>query len=107
VYPDFGKGKSWRESTLAVSGSQRKLIFGGREYVNTSRPGSQQSELVGGGGRERAVGLPAQTYTVLQRLDEANGEPYTGLVQGADGNLYGTTFYGDPVFTHISFLNSE
>src|SRR5580700_8953971 len=43
-----------------------------------------------------AVVLPAQTYTALHAFgappDGAN--PYSGLVQGTDGNFYGTTVGG-------------
>src|ERR1700683_120386 len=35
--------------------------------------------------------LPAQTFTTLYKFG-AGGNPEAGLVQGADGNLYGTTF---------------
>ncbi len=40
-----------------------------------------------------AVALPAQTFTTLVNFDGANGElPYfMSLVQGTDGNYYGTT----------------
>ncbi len=42
-----------------------------------------------------AISLPAQTLTTLFSFDDANGEnPYGGLVQGEDGNLYGTTYQG-------------
>lgn len=43
-----------------------------------------------------AATSPAQTYTSLVSFDGANGAiPYYGsLVQGTDGNLYGTTFNG-------------
>ncbi len=35
--------------------------------------------------------LPAQTFTTLFKFG-SGGNPEAGLVQGADGNLYGTTF---------------
>jgi uncharacterized repeat protein (TIGR03803 family) len=39
---------------------------------------------------------PAQTFTTLVNFNKTNGRaPYLGsLVQGTDGNLYGTTEYG-------------
>ena len=41
------------------------------------------------------VALPAQTFTKLFNFDTTNGyEPIAGLVQGADGDFYGTTPYG-------------
>jgi uncharacterized repeat protein (TIGR03803 family) len=43
-----------------------------------------------------AMASPAQTFTTLANFDGANGDfPfYMSLVQGTDGNLYGTTFLG-------------
>lgn len=42
-----------------------------------------------------AVDSPAQTFKTLVAFDGANGLAPSGLVQGTDGNLYGTTFsYG-------------
>ena len=35
--------------------------------------------------------LPAQTFTTLYKFGPG-GNPEAGLVQGTDGNLYGTTF---------------
>ena len=44
-----------------------------------------------------AVALPAQTFTSLFSFDFADGYyPSAGLVQGTDGNFYGTTAYGGP-----------
>jgi uncharacterized repeat protein (TIGR03803 family) len=41
------------------------------------------------------IALPAQTFTTLYSLRGADGaNPYTGLVQGIDGNFYGTTIDG-------------
>jgi uncharacterized repeat protein (TIGR03803 family) len=43
-----------------------------------------------------AAALPAQTFTTLVTFDGLNGNtPYNvSLVQGLDGNFYGTTFFG-------------
>jgi uncharacterized repeat protein (TIGR03803 family) len=44
-----------------------------------------------------AIPSPAQTYTTLFSFDVTDGsQPYSSLVQGLDGNLYGTTLYGGP-----------
>jgi uncharacterized repeat protein (TIGR03803 family) len=42
-----------------------------------------------------ATGTRAQTFNTLVQFTYANGaDPFAGLVQGPDGNLYGTTAYG-------------
>jgi uncharacterized repeat protein (TIGR03803 family) len=41
------------------------------------------------------IASPAQTFTIRASFDGTNGaNPYTGLVQGTNGNFYGTTFEG-------------
>ncbi len=46
-----------------------------------------------------AIGSPAQTFTSLVAFDYTNGSNPTGsLVQGIDGNLYGTTTTGGMTF---------
>ncbi|MGA8150428.1 MAG: choice-of-anchor tandem repeat GloVer-containing protein [Terriglobales bacterium] len=42
-----------------------------------------------------AVAAPAQTFTVIKHFNGINGDvPTAPLVQGLDGNLYGTTYAG-------------
>ncbi|HEY4902636.1 MAG TPA: choice-of-anchor tandem repeat GloVer-containing protein [Candidatus Sulfotelmatobacter sp.] len=42
-----------------------------------------------------AIGSPAQTFTDLLSFDGTDGAlPYAGVVQGTDGNFYGTTYNG-------------
>ena len=42
-----------------------------------------------------AIAAPAQTFTTLVSFDKTDGaNPYTGLVQGRDGNYYGMTTNG-------------
>ncbi len=42
-----------------------------------------------------SVPPPAVTFTTLHRFDYTDGQaPYAGLLQGADGSLYGSTIYG-------------
>lgn len=41
------------------------------------------------------MGLSAQTFDVMTSFDGPNGgNPYGALLQGTDGNFYGTTFFG-------------
>jgi uncharacterized repeat protein (TIGR03803 family) len=42
-----------------------------------------------------AISTPAQVFTTLANFGGSNGSnPFAGLVQGFDGNFYGTTYYG-------------
>jgi len=42
-----------------------------------------------------AVALPAQTFTTLHSFNQSDGSnPYAGLMQATNGNLYGTTSAG-------------
>ena len=40
------------------------------------------------------IALPAQTFTTLFSFNNTDGEGYNGLVQGTDGNFYGTSPIG-------------
>jgi uncharacterized repeat protein (TIGR03803 family) len=40
------------------------------------------------------LAAPAQTFETMHTFDAADGQGPTGLVQGTDGNFYGTTEYG-------------
>jgi len=42
-----------------------------------------------------AIGLPAQTFRTLHSFDLTDGaSPHAALIQGTDGNFYGTTLWG-------------
>jgi hypothetical protein len=44
-----------------------------------------------------AFSLPGQTFTSLYSFDSTHGSyPSAGLVEGTDGNFYGTTIAGGP-----------
>jgi hypothetical protein len=44
-----------------------------------------------------AIALPAQTFTTLNSFDGTDGADPNGLVQGTDGNFYGTTGNGGAI----------
>src|SRR5690242_4542728 len=41
-----------------------------------------------------AITVQAQTLTTLTNFDGSNGSQPVGLIQGFDGNFYGTTLFG-------------
>jgi uncharacterized repeat protein (TIGR03803 family) len=41
-----------------------------------------------------AIGAPAQTFTTLVNFDGTNGSEPLYVIQGSDGNFYGTTYVG-------------
>ena len=41
-----------------------------------------------------AIGVTAQTYTVIANLTGGNAYPQSSLIQGVNGNLYGTSTWG-------------
>src|SRR5579859_3852215 len=47
-------------------------------------------------GAGMAIGSSAQTLTTLGNFDGTNGDTprFGNLIQGTDGNFYGTTYYG-------------
>jgi len=44
-----------------------------------------------------AIASPAQTFTALHNFDGTDGADPNGLVQGTDGNFYGTTGNGGAI----------
>jgi uncharacterized repeat protein (TIGR03803 family) len=80
----FNQASGFSPSSPLVLGSDGNFygttVFGGANY-----PGFGTVYKV----------TPTGTLTVLHSFDATDGEkPYAALVQGADGNFYGTTSYG-------------
>jgi uncharacterized repeat protein (TIGR03803 family) len=84
-----------------TGGSDGRLIFSppiqgsdGNFYGTTYQGGN--TSLCGGIGCGTVYKLtPSGTFTTLYQFDMTHGEaPYVPLVQGTDGNFYGTTYYG-------------
>jgi hypothetical protein len=49
-----------------------------------------------------AIASPAQTFTTLASFDGTDGyNPVAGLVQGWDGNFYGTTNVGGAKYSGL------
>jgi len=58
-------------------------------------------------GAATLISSPAQTYSTLVNFSGANGEgPLGGLVQGANGNLYGTTTYAGTCALYLAGCGS-
>ncbi len=64
-------------------------------FYGTTAGGGVSGSLLGGGTVFRVT--PAGVLTTLVSFNGANGNsPQAPLIQGSDGNLYGTTTYGGP-----------
>ena len=70
------------------------------EFARRARRGACAALLLGAA---MAIAAPAQTFTTLVNFNGTNGSlpQYMSLVQGTDGNLYGTTGSGGPITSGI------
>ncbi len=81
---------------LSTDGAQvwSTLIQNGSSLIGTAAAGGASSACVGGCGTIFKV-TTAGVVTTLHSFDSTDGAgPVAGLVQGTDGNLYGTTLFG-------------
>jgi uncharacterized repeat protein (TIGR03803 family) len=83
-------------TNLRISRLFPRLHQAGGKGCNCRQVGVSKSCIVLLFWAATAIALPAQTFTTLVNFDGTNGVgPYfESLVQGIDGNLYGTTAYG-------------
>ncbi len=83
----FDRAHGWNPATDLVQGTD------GNFYGTTDYGGSSTNCYSSGCGTAFRV-TPDGTLTTLVNFDNANGEAPNGLVQGSDGDFYGTTFHG-------------
>jgi len=76
-----------------ITQMNKALLLGFLSFlINTCALPAQQAHDRGDAAE---VALPALTFTTLASFDGSNGSnPFAGLVQGFDGNFYGTAYYG-------------
>jgi uncharacterized repeat protein (TIGR03803 family) len=76
-----------------ITQMNKALVLGFLSFlINTCALPAQQAHDRGDAAE---VALPALTLTTLASFGGSNGSsPFAGLVQGFDGNFYGTTYYG-------------
>ena len=90
----------------SFNGSQGAYPYGPLMQASN---GSFYGQASSGGNTSNAVGVvyeitPSGSYTVLYNFDGPHGaSPYSPLIQGSDGNLYGTTQQGGSDLNGVIF----